>query len=178
MAHTCVCVPPRVRVARARDTITTKHAALATTADDKFSSDATEDLSDGTVAMFEEEARVVSEIVETRVGIIVGLVTDCQGLITELAIDALSEFDEKILGSLTADHKTLNTLAATENGVGISGDALQELTVRLGELSAEKRRRKVKLGELGSEIASLWEKVRHKHAYRKRASRERCHAHV
>jgi hypothetical protein len=87
-------------------------------------------------------------------------VADCQVLLSELAVDALGGLDEKILGSLTADKKSLATLAVTETSVGITGDALQELTCRLGELTAEKRRRKVRLGELGSEIAGAFPRER------------------
>jgi hypothetical protein len=60
----------RKSIAQAKDTINTKHAALGTEPAPEFTK-ADEDLSDATVAMFEEEARTVSEVVDTRVGVIV-----------------------------------------------------------------------------------------------------------
>jgi protein regulator of cytokinesis 1 len=148
----------RSRIQKARDTIINKHAALATTPDAAFL-DEDEDLSDKTVAMFEHEAKQVTEATETRLTVIIKLVLDTKTLLTELAVDALSPIDTKILGSLDSTNTSLLTLAATETSVGISGAALEDLTTRLGELTAEKRRRKIRLGELGSEIAGLWEKL-------------------
>ena len=95
---------------------------------------------------------------------IVGLVLDCQNLLKELCIEAdLSEFDRKVVGSLQTSKSGKNemvSMVSTETCVGIGGSALSELTDRVGELNTEKKRRKIKLGELGAEIACLWEKLK------------------
>ena len=95
---------------------------------------------------------------------IIGLVEDSQNLIKELCIEAdISEFDRKIVGSLQSNKaggKEMVSMVETETCVGIGGNALEELTTRVGELNTEKKRRKIKLGELGAEIACLWEKLK------------------
>jgi len=106
----------------------------------------------------------LTEIYNTRTSAITQLVLDCQHLIQELCIEAEnSELDRKIMGSITKNEGGLNTLVSTypsETCTGITSSAFEELTTRVGELNAEKRRRKQKLGELGAEIAMLWEKLK------------------
>lgn len=57
-----------------------------------------------------------------------------------------------------ADYK-IQSIIETETCTGISSAILEQLTNRLAELNGEKRRRKQRLGELGSEIAFLWERL-------------------
>ena len=154
----------REKIKSARDTIMNSHAALGTEVPDTFSSAAAEDLSDTVVASYEDHARDMSDKVATRVDAVKGLVVDCQNLIRELQIEAdVSDLDRKVMGSLStsADGRTtLSSMVAGETSVGIGGEALEDLTGRVGELTAEKRSRKVRLGELGAEIAQLWEKLK------------------
>lgn len=156
----------RNRIAAARETILTSHAALGTEVPDKFSNQAAdaEDLRENCVNEFEEAASDIALSVSTRMETIIGLVEDSQNLIRELCIEAdISEFDRKIVGSLQTDKsgkKAMVSMVETETCVGIGGNALEELTTRVGELNTEKKRRKIKLGELGAEIACLWEKLK------------------
>ena len=109
------------------------------------------------------EASDVQVSVKTRLSTVISLVTSCQNLLRELCIEAdLSELDRKIMGSLVdgKDGPEMQSMVETETCVGIGGKALQELTGRVGELQGEKKRRKVRLGELGQEIANLWEKLK------------------
>jgi protein regulator of cytokinesis 1 len=46
-----------------------------------------------------------------------------------------------------------------DNCTGIGSHSLDKLTKRVRELSAEKRRRKVVLANMGAEIGELWEKL-------------------
>ncbi|GMH62652.1 hypothetical protein TrRE_jg3967 [Triparma retinervis] len=156
----------RNRIAVARETILTSHAALGTEVPDQFSNQAAdaEDLREKAVKDFEEAAEDIALSVSTRMETIIGLVEDSQNLIKELCIEAdISEFDRKIVGSLQSNKagaKEMVSMVETETCVGIGGNALEELTTRVGELNTEKKRRKIKLGELGAEIACLWEKLK------------------
>ena len=47
----------------------------------------------------------------------------------------------------------------TDNCLGINANTLDSLTRRVSELHSEKRRRKAKLGEMGTIIGRLWEKL-------------------
>jgi len=58
----------------------------------------------------------------------------------------------------SANYK-IQSIVETETCTGISSVTLERLANRLTELNGEKRRRKQRLGELGSEIAFLWEKL-------------------
>jgi len=156
----------RNRISAARETILTSHAALGTEVPDRFSNQAAdaEDLREECVKEFEEAASDIALSVSTRMEAIIGLVEDSKNLIKELCIEAdISEFDRKIVGSLEIDKagkKIIVSMVETETCVGIGGKALEELTTRVGELTTEKKRRKMKLGELGAEIACLWEKLK------------------
>ncbi|GMH72763.1 hypothetical protein TL16_g06000, partial [Triparma laevis f. inornata] len=154
----------RERIKNSRSTIQNSHAALGTEVPDQFSSSASEDLSDSVVTAFETHAKDMNDKVNTRVGVVKGLVEDCQNLIKELQIESeTTELDRKVMGSLSANkdgRTTLTSMVSGETSVGIGGAALEELTGRVGDLTAEKRRRKSKLGSLGAEIAQLWEKLR------------------
>ena len=167
----------RTRIKSARDTIMNSHAALGTEVPDTFSSSAAEDLSDAVVDSYEDHARDMADKVATRVDAVKGLIVDCQNLIRELQIEAdVSDLDRRVMGSLVTDSEGRHTLAsmvAGETSVGIGGEALEELTGRVGELTAEKRSRKVKLGELGAEIAQLWEKLKVPEDVQRQVSRQR-----
>ncbi|GMI03769.1 hypothetical protein TrVE_jg5427 [Triparma verrucosa] len=154
----------REKIKTARATIQNSHAALGTEVPDQFSPSAVEDLSDTVVTAFEIHAKDMSDKVNTRVGVVKGLVEDCQNLIKELQIESeTTELDRKVMGSLTIKKDgctSLTSMVSGETSVGIGGAALEDLTGRVGDLTAEKRRRKGKLGSLGAEIAALWEKLK------------------
>lgn len=61
--------------------------------------------------------------------------------------------------SKNASEYEIQSIIETETCTGISSAILEQLTDRLTELNGEKRRRKQRLGELGSEIAFLWERL-------------------
>jgi protein regulator of cytokinesis 1 len=61
--------------------------------------------------------------------------------------------------SKNASDYEIQSIIETETCTGISSAILEQLTDRLSELNGEKRRRKQRLGELGSEIAFLWERL-------------------
>jgi protein regulator of cytokinesis 1 len=61
--------------------------------------------------------------------------------------------------SKKASDYQIQSIIETETCTGISSVILEQLTNRLSELNGEKRRRKQRLGELGSEIAFLWERL-------------------
>ncbi|GMI43899.1 hypothetical protein TrCOL_g9137 [Triparma columacea] len=156
----------RSRISASRETILNSHAALGTEPPERFANQAAdaEDLRENAVLEFERAAEDIALSVSTRMQTIVGLVLDCQNLLKELCIEAdLSEFDRKVVGSLQTSKSGKNemvSMVSTETCVGIGGSALSELTDRVGELNTEKKRRKIKLGELGAEIACLWEKLK------------------
>ena len=73
-----------------------------------------------------------------------------------------SDLDRQIAGSLVRSKDGSFIMASkfrSESCVGISADAVEELTRRVAELHREKRQRKEQLQEMGGEIALLWEKL-------------------
>mmetsp|Transcript_32389 Transcript_32389/g.62017 ORF Transcript_32389/g.62017 Transcript_32389/m.62017 type:complete len:1176 (-) Transcript_32389:250-3777(-) len=55
---------------------------------------------------------------------------------------------------------TIVSLFESSSCTGISNEALERLTNRLAELNGEKRRRRARLGEMGTAIAALWTMLR------------------
>uniref|UniRef100_A0A7S1FM88 Protein regulator of cytokinesis 1 n=1 Tax=Corethron hystrix TaxID=216773 RepID=A0A7S1FM88_9STRA len=113
---------------------------------------------------FHRQVSEMQEVVATRRAAVTQLLVDCQNLIRDLAIDLESnKLDRQIMGSLSSEEGSsvgLLSDLATETCTGISSAALKDLTNRVSELNGEKRRRKQRLGQLGAEIAMLWEKLR------------------
>jgi protein regulator of cytokinesis 1 len=70
--------------------------------------------------------------------------------------------DRKIVSSLIDvedNNATIRSTMENDNCTGIGSHSLDKLTKRVRELSAEKRRRKVVLANMGAEIGELWEKL-------------------
>lgn len=123
---------------------------------------------DLTVRRREEFHRKVDEIKEeigTRTGAVVQLLRDCQHLMNDLGIEgerSESPLDRRIAGSLVRSKDSSFIMASkfeTETCTGIGSKALEDLTSRVADLSAEKRRRKEMLQNMGAEIAILWEQL-------------------
>ncbi|KAL3815336.1 hypothetical protein ACHAXA_002120 [Cyclostephanos tholiformis] len=55
---------------------------------------------------------------------------------------------------------TIVSLFESSSCIGISNSALERITSRIAELNGEKRRRRVKLGEMGQVISALWTMLR------------------
>ncbi|KAL7461499.1 hypothetical protein ACHAXS_004049 [Conticribra weissflogii] len=76
--------------------------------------------------------------------------------------DSISHTEEerrRSRGRSVSDY-TIVSLFESPSCTGISNDALERLTNRLAELNGEKRRRRAKLGEMGTAIAALWTMLR------------------
>jgi len=117
---------------------------------------------------YHKKVEEMEEIVAARKVAVIQLLLDCQYLMKDLCLDTekkekLSPFDKKILGSLVRndhDELTVRYNYETDNCTGINDNTIDALTKRLAELAKEKKRRKERLGEMGGEIAMLWEKLR------------------
>ena len=159
-----------------RDRMASCHAFLGTELGEEWS-DVGGDLTEGRREAFRSRVADVEGMVEARTAAVVGLLKDCQHLLLELRIvdedgggrgegggtAAAAALDRQIMGSLARDPVkdaiVLTSLTEAEDCTGISSKALDALTSRVAELNGEKRRRKARLGEMGAEIASLWEKL-------------------
>ena len=102
--------------------------------------------------------------VSTRTVAVVGLVQDCQHLMHELRIDAEeSPLDCRIAGSVVRakdDTYMLTSRLETDTCVGIGSNVLEDLSHRAAQLTSERKLRKTRLQEIGTEIGTLWEKLR------------------
>jgi protein regulator of cytokinesis 1 len=114
---------------------------------------------------FHKKVDELKDELSTRTSAVIQLVRDCQQLIEDLRMDVQidgSDLDRQIVGSLIKTEKGTYAMVSqkrSETCVGINASALDELTQRLAQLHAEKRRRKGMLQEMGAEIAILWEKL-------------------
>lgn len=122
------------------------------------------DLTSARREAFHEKRSEMKEELATRTAAVIQLVRDCQHLMNELRIDSEngSDVDRRIAGSLIRSKDDSFIMASrhrSESCVGISSTALGEVTQRVTELHAEKRRRKNRLQEMGTDIAMLWEKL-------------------
>ena len=114
---------------------------------------------------FHKKMDELRDALSTRTSAVIQLVRDCQQLIDDLRMDVQndgSDLDRRIAGSLVRTNKETYALVSqkrSETCVGINASALDDLTHRLAQLHAEKRRRKGLLQEMGAEIAILWEKL-------------------
>jgi len=144
----------------------TAHAALGTELEEEWR-DVTTDLTDERREAFHGRVAVMEREVELRKQTTIGLLKDCQHLIRELRVDtdqsSTGRLDRQIMGSLARDPKTdaivMTSTDESDDCTGITSRALSGLTERVSELNGEKRRRKARLGEMGAEIATLWEKL-------------------
>jgi protein regulator of cytokinesis 1 len=115
-------------------------------------------------AFHQKKAEMKNEL-STRMAAVIQLVRDCQQLMNDLRMEPErdgSELDRQIAGSLVRSKHGSFIMASkfqSDTCIGISSKALEALTQRVASLHSEKRRRKVKLQEMGAEIAILWEKL-------------------
>jgi hypothetical protein len=72
-----------------------------------------------------------------------------ENLVTKLSMPFLKK----------ASDYQIQSIIETETCTGISYVILEQLTNGISDLNEEKRQRKQRLGELGSEIAFLWERL-------------------
>jgi len=116
---------------------------------------------------FRAQVNEMEEVLSTRKNTIMQLLIDCQTLMRELCIDTqeeLSPLDKKIMSSLVRnDDDTLSVLTEVDNtgeSVCLHAATIDDLTLRLTDLTKEKRRRKEILGGMGGKIAMLWAKLK------------------
>jgi Ase1/PRC1/MAP65 family protein len=148
-----------------RDYLIEAHEALGLDIDPKWR-DIVSDLTAQRREEFHRKKAEMKEELGTRMAAVIQLARDCQHLMSDLKIEAEtdgSEIDRRIAGSLVRSKDGSFIMASkfsSDTCVGISSTAIGELTKRISHLHTEKRRRKVRLQEMGAEIALLWEKLR------------------
>eukprot|EP00588_Corethron_pennatum_P021000 CAMPEP_0194329372 /NCGR_PEP_ID=MMETSP0171-20130528/48069_1 /TAXON_ID=218684 /ORGANISM="Corethron pennatum, Strain L29A3" /LENGTH=538 /DNA_ID=CAMNT_0039090095 /DNA_START=166 /DNA_END=1785 /DNA_ORIENTATION=+ len=146
-----------------RDKLIAMHQALGTELAPTWH-DIESDLTGKRREQYHRQVAEMQEVVATRRSAVSQLLVDCQHLIRDLAIDTdSSKLDRQIMGSLISEEGSsveLKSDLPSESCTGISSAALKDLTNRVSDLNGEKRRRKQRLGQLGAEIAMLWEKLR------------------
>lgn len=146
-----------------RDYIIEAHEALGVDMDPQWR-DVESDLTPARREEFHMKKAEMKDELATRSAAVIHLVRDCQHLMNDICIDAEngSELDKQIMGSIVRSKDgsfIMTSKFRTSSCVGLSASALDELTKRVADLDAEKRRRKKLLQEMGSEIATLWEKL-------------------
>ena len=146
------------------DFLIESHAALGIDLHDKWR-DVESDLTASRRQDFHLKASEMRDELSTRTSAVIQLLRDCQHLMNDLGIDSQNgaEFDRRIAGSLVRSKDSSFIMASrfeTDTCTGISSKALEALTNRAAELSGEKKRRKMRLQEMGGEIAMLWEQLR------------------
>uniref|UniRef100_A0A7S4JHN0 Uncharacterized protein n=1 Tax=Odontella aurita TaxID=265563 RepID=A0A7S4JHN0_9STRA len=150
-------------ICESREKIVAAHVALGSEIEPEWQ-DVSTDLTQERRDEFRQKVSEMYEVVATRTSATVQLLKDCQHLVKELKIDPdESVLDRQIMGSLVRDDEgtiTISSHMESETCTGISSRALDDLTSRVSELNGEKRRRKARLGEMGVEIAGLWEKLK------------------
>jgi protein regulator of cytokinesis 1 len=113
---------------------------------------------------FHVKVAEIKQQIATRTDAVVALVQDCQHFLHELRMDVeATPLDRRIAGSLVLSKDNtymLTSKVQNDTCVGIGSTVLEDLTQRAAELSAERKLRKTKLQEMGTEIATLWEKLR------------------
>jgi protein regulator of cytokinesis 1 len=148
-----------------KDYLLESHQALGRECDQKWN-DIETDLTAERCQAFHTKVDEMKEELTTRTAAVIQLLRDCKHLMNDLGIDgqnSSSEFDIKIAGSLVRSKDSSFIMASkfeSETCTGIHGKALDALTNRASELSAEKGRRKKLLQNMGAEIAVLWEQLR------------------
>ena len=149
-----------------RDFLIDAHEALGIDMDPKWR-DIDSNLSQQRQEQFQVKRTELKGELMSRSAAVVQLVRDCQQLMRELAIEidseTATEVDRRIAGSLVRSKDDSFMMASkhrTETCVGISNEAMAELSKRLSELHVEKNRRRNKIRDMGHEISKLWEKLR------------------
>ena len=139
------------------------HASLGIDMDPSWN-DTDSDLTAQRRAQFHKKKSEMKEELSSRTKAVVQLVRDCQQLMDELCVDSETDaITRRIAGSLVRSKDGSFIMASkkrSDSCVGISARALEELTKQVAKLHKEKKRRKQKLQQMGSEIAQLWEKLR------------------
>ena len=147
-----------------RDYLVESYDALGIPMDPKWQ-DIESDLTAERREEFHRKRSEMKEEVGTRMAAVMQLVRDCQNLMADLKMEAETEgtaMDRRIAGSLLRSEDGSFIMASkfrSDTCIGISSNALEDLTKRAAELHSEKRRRKMALQEMGAEIAMLWEKL-------------------
>mmetsp|Transcript_32927 Transcript_32927/g.49712 ORF Transcript_32927/g.49712 Transcript_32927/m.49712 type:complete len:606 (+) Transcript_32927:23-1840(+) len=138
------------------------HEALGISLEEKWL-DVESDLTKERRADFHRKLEEIKHQVSTRTSAVVELLQDCQHLMHELRIpEEESVLDRRIAGSLVRSKDGSFILASklkTQTCVGIGPNVLEELTQRVTQLTTERKTRKVRLQEMGTEIATMWEKL-------------------
>mmetsp|Transcript_12452 Transcript_12452/g.18261 ORF Transcript_12452/g.18261 Transcript_12452/m.18261 type:complete len:605 (+) Transcript_12452:55-1869(+) len=138
------------------------HEALGISLDEKWM-DIQSDLTKERRKDFHSKLEDIKQQVLTRTSAVVQLLQDCQHLMHELRIEEEeSTLDRRIAGSLVRSKDGSFILASkleTQTCVGIGPNVLEELRQRLAQLTTERKTRKAKLQEMGTEIATMWEKL-------------------
>ena len=141
------------------------HQVLGLSMDNKWK-DIESDLTSTRREEFHTKRAEMKEELSTRSTAIIQLVRDCQNLQNDLRIDperSENPFDRQIAGSLVRskdDSFIMTSKFETETCTGISAKAMEKLTKRVAELHAEKKNRRLKIQDMGTEISMLWEKLR------------------
>lgn len=139
------------------------HAALGISMDPSWN-DTESDLTTQRRAQFHKKKSEMKEELSSRTKAVVQLVRDCQQLMDELCVDPETDATtRRITGSLVRSKDGSFIMASKKRSdtcVGMCAKALEELTKQVAKLHKEKKRRKQKLQQMGSEIAQLWEKLR------------------
>lgn len=124
------------------------------------------DLTSSRLKQFREKKHEMESELSSRTSAVIQLVQTCQVLMEELKLDAEidgTDVDRRIAGSILEgdDGKfTMTSKLRSKDCVGISSQAIEELTMRSASLQKEKELRTAQLTEMGHEISLLWEKLR------------------
>jgi len=155
----------RADLQETRNQLIEAHDALGLEMDPKYR-DIESDLTSERREIFHRKLDEMKDELKTRTSAVIQLIRDCQHLMRELRIDVnekgATDVDKRISGSLVRSKDgnfMMTSKFQTDSCTGISAKALDELTSRVTELSAEKRLRRTKLEEMGFEISTLWEKL-------------------
>lgn len=145
--------------------LTESHEVLGVELDPHWN-DIESDLTTTRAQQFREKKLETERELATRTSAVIQLVQTCQSLMDDLKLDADvdgTDVDRRIAGSVAKgdDGKVVMTSRfRSENCIGLSSQAIEELTQRSASLHKEKERRKAQLTEMGHEISTLWEKLR------------------
>lgn len=115
-----------------------------------------EDLSDTAILRFNAKQEELITQKSARIDEMTEVVTQCQGLLVELGMNADSPLELQIKKSLDLTGQ-LTSYLPSETCVGISTSMLQQVFARTNELVEERDKRSAYLLELGEQISVLWD---------------------
>jgi len=123
-----------------------------------------EDLSTPRVTEFEARLNAVRLEATERREAVVELVTSVQGLMQSLKVASVSTLDMQIMGALApaseaGGSRSLVSDLRTESCVGISSEALEQVTIRQAELKVLEKQRRDELTVLGEAISKLYDRL-------------------